>query len=158
MTFHSSTKPFLLDLGADAIPRFLQHSASSGPKPNFDKVSHFFVYCESQEFCIKRRPLPLDQQKSDVLTMDWDATIIIHSPTTNNFYIAVNSIWWAQYSWPHLGSVHECFIAKHDQDYLKGTALRTLPHSFSWTFTFKSKTADWTQGCVVKVEVPLQYI
>lgn len=57
-----------------------------------DTFNCFFDYCEPRVLCIPNIKLPFNQQISDVLSIDRDATFVIQSPFRNNIHVAVNCV------------------------------------------------------------------
>lgn len=75
----------------------------SGLPPNFSQTRSLAKFCRLVEYWkpqsvwVQNNNLPPKHQKSLVLTMDRDATILLHFSFKYKIYIAVTSNWWPQY-------------------------------------------------------------
>jgi len=55
--------------------------------------------------------------KATVLSLEREATILLHSQKTSTFYIAVKSSWFTDFISPNCGVVHDCVIAMISPDW-----------------------------------------
>lgn len=75
-----------------------------------DKVFKFVEYWASAEVTLEDSEDDSIAQKFK--TMERKATVLLHCPVEQIYYIAVNSEWFREYISPNFGVVHDCYIAK----------------------------------------------
>ena len=61
--------------------------------------------------------------RNHILSMDREATLVLYSPSTSIYYIALQATWFSKYISPNVGIIHDCFIAKISEDWKDITRL-----------------------------------
>ena len=79
-----------------------------------DKVFKFVEYWASAEVTLEDSEDDSIAQKFK--TMERKATVLLHCPVEQIYYIAVNSEWFREYISPNFGIVHDCYIAKLNRE------------------------------------------
>lgn len=88
----------------------------------------FVKYWKPKECSVLHQQLPLEQRWSDLLTRDGGAIIVVHSPFASKIHQAGTITFWVHHISLHLGSVHDCIIAKIDWNFRSDIPISSALH------------------------------
>ena len=90
----------------------------------------------------------LETRKEKVFGISREATIIVHCPSSNEFFIAIQSDWFEKYVTKELGVVHDCYIAKITQDFREILCIGTISETHTAHLMNLSQNFGSSQGSV----------
>ena len=72
-------------------------------------------------------------RKEHFFSLKREATIIVQSPSTQEYFIAISDPWFQKYITKDMGNVHDCYIASVSSDFREIKCLGTLISSYTVT-------------------------